>query len=69
VIELGVDSRSLASLHNFVRGLGFSFGFLLLDVKIYLDTTRDSGGVEGELSEIGRASSWGLEIWCLGFRD
>lgn len=68
MIELGVDSRSFASLHNFVRGLGFIFGFLLLDVKTYLDMTRDSGGVESKLSEIGRASSWGLEIWCLGFR-
>lgn len=37
MIELGVDSSSFASLHNFVRGLGFIFGFLVLDVKTDLD--------------------------------
>lgn len=55
MIELGVDSSSFASLHNFVRSLAFIFGCLLLDVKTYLDVARDSGGVESKLSEFGRA--------------
>lgn len=45
------------------------FGFLLLDVKTYLDTARDSGGVERKVSEFGHVSSYaGLKFGDLGLR-